>query len=157
MADGVFNIAKGRWKELQKRVVDSDAVNAVLVVVLFQTSEADGVLEDYDTLAAIFVGANTEATFTSYVRKVLDQAVLTNSAPDDTNNWQQVDIPDQTWSPAGGATNNSLTKVIICYDDDSATGNDTNLIPLTHHDFTPTTNGNDLVLQIGVNGTARAV
>lgn len=157
MADDVFNIAKGRVKELHKRVDDSDPTNAVLVVVLLKVSEADATLEDYDDLNALLGAAgNTEADFTNYARKILTDADVTHDAPDDSNNWNQADIGDQTFSAAGGATNNTLTKVLICYDDDSTGGNDTNIIPLTHHDFTPTTNGNDLVLQIDANGYFRA-
>ena len=156
MADGVFNIAKGRVIEYHNRVDGNDPTNAGLVVVLFKVSEADGTLEDYDTMNAILLGSNTEADFTNYARKVLTDADVTAATPDDTNNWQQCTIPNQTWSAAGGTLDNTLTKAIICYDDDTTGGNDTNLIPLTHHDFTPTTNGNDLVLQIGANGYFRA-
>lgn len=157
MADGVFNIAKGRVIELHNRVAGNDPANSALVVVLLQVSEADATLQDYDDLNALLGSAgNTEANFTSYVRKVLTDADVTAATPDDANNWQQCDIGDQTWSAAGGTTDNTLTKVIICYDDDSTGGNDTNLVPLTHHDFTPTTNGNDLVLQIDANGYFRA-
>ena len=157
MADGVFNIAKGRVIELHNRVDGNDPTNSALVVVLTKVSEADATLEDYDDLNALLGSAgNTEADFTNYARKVLTDSDISAAAPDDTNNWQQCDIPDQTWSSAGGTTDNTLTKVIICYDDDSTGGNDTNLVPLTHHDFTPTTNGNDLVLQIDTNGYFRA-
>ena len=157
MADGVFNIAKGRVIELHNRVDSNDPVNSVLTVVLLKASEADATLEDYDDLNALLGAAgNTEADFTNYARIELDQDAISAATPDDTNNWQQCDIADQTWSNAGGTLDNTLTKVVICYDDDSVSGNDTNLIPLTHHDFTPTTNGNDLVLQIDANGYFRA-
>ena len=157
MADGVFNIAKGRVIELHNRVDTNDPTNSGLVVVLCKVSEADATLEDYDDLNALLGSAgNTEADFTNYARKVLTDSDITAATPDDTNNWQQCDIPDQTWSSAGGTLDNTLTKVIICYDNDTTGGNDTNLIPLTHHDFTPTTNGNDLVLQIDSNGYFRA-
>lgn len=160
MADGVFNIAKGRVKELHKRVDDSDPTNAVLTIVLLKVSEADATLEDYDDLNAL-LGApgNTECDFTNYPtspRRQLTDADVAHDAPDDSANVNETDIADQTFSAAGGATNNTLTKVIICYDDDSTGGNDTNLIPLTHHDFTPTTNGNDLIVQIDPNGYYRA-
>ena len=156
MADGVFNIAKGRVIELHDRVDTNDPANSALVVVLLQASETDATLEDYDDLNALLGAAgNTEADFTNYARKVLTDADISAATVDDTNNWRQCDIADQTWSSAGGATNNTMTKVVICYDDDSTGGNDTNLIPLTHHDFTPTTNGNDLVLNIDTNGYFR--
>lgn len=155
--DDVFNIAKGRWKELYKRVATNDPTNSVLVVVLLKVAEADATLEDYDDLNALLGAAgNTEADFTNYARKILTDADITDDAPDDTNNWQQASISTQTFSAAGGTLDNTLVKAIICYDDDSTGGNDTNLVPLTYHQFTPTTNGNDLVLQIDPNGTSRA-
>lgn len=158
MADGVFNIAKGKVIGYHDRVANNDPANSALTIVLLKAAEADATLENYDNLNAL-LGApgNDEADFTNYTpRKELTDANITASSPDDTNNWQQVTIPNQTWSSAGGTLDNALVKVIICYDNDNATGNDTNLIPLTHHDFTPTTNGNDLVLQIDANGYFRA-
>ena len=160
MGDGVFNIAKGRVKELHKRVVDSDPTNAVLTIVLLKVSEADATLEDYDDLNAL-LGApgNVECDFTNYPtspRRQLDQGDISHDAPDDSGNVNEADIPDQTFTAAGGATNNTLVKVVICFDNDSTGGNDTNLVPLTHHDFTPTTNGNDLIVQIDPDGYFRA-
>lgn len=157
MADGVFNISKGKVVELHDRVAGNDPAASELHVILLKVAEADATLEDYDTVNALLGGANTEADFTNYGRKYLTDADLTASSPDDTNNWIQVDLPDQTWASAGGTLDNTLVKVIIAYDPDgNGVGNDTTVVPLTHHDFTPTTNGNDLVLQIGANGYARA-
>ena len=162
-SDGIFNVAKGRIVELHNRVALSDPTNAVLTVVLFKTIETDATLQDYDTLSAIFAGgggsANVEANFTGYStapRKEYDQATISVAVPDDANNWTQVDIPNTTWTAAGGTIDNTLVKVVICYDDDSTGGNDTNLIPLVYMSFDPTTNGNDLVLQMDNNGYHRA-
>jgi hypothetical protein len=157
MVDEVFNIAKGRVKELQRRVDADDPVNSALIVVLLKLSEAEATLRDYDDLNALLGAAgNTEADFTNYARKVLTEADVTHDAPDDTNDWNQCTIANQTWSAAGGALNNTMTHALICYDDDTTGGNDTNIIPLTMHTFTPTTNGNDLVLQIDPDGYYRA-
>lgn len=156
MADGVFNIAKGRVNEYVNRVDSNDPTNSALIVVLLKVAEADGTLEDYDDLAALLAGANTEADFTNYARKTLTDTDVANPTPDDTNNRQDADIPDQTWTSAGGATNNTLVKLIVCYDNDTGAGTDSNLIPLTHHDFAVTTNGNDLVAQVNAAGFYRA-
>lgn len=157
MADGVFNIAKGRVNEYVNRVDSNDPTNSALVVVLLQASEADGTLEDYDDLSTLLAAAgNTEATFTNYARKVLTDADITGPSVDDTNNWQSSDIPDQTWTSAGGATNNTLTKCLICYDNDSTGGTDANIIPLCYYDFAATTDGNDLTAQINASGFYRA-
>lgn len=156
MADGVFNIAKGRVNEYVNRVDSNDPTNSALVVVLLQVAEADATLEDYDDLSALLAGSNTEATFTNYARKVLTDTDVTAPTPDDTNNRQDADIPDQTWTSAGGATNNTLVKMLVCYDNDTTAGTDANIIPLTYHDFAITTNGNDLSALIDAAGFYRA-
>lgn len=156
MADGVFNIAKGRVNEIHNRVNDNDPTNAALVVVLLQTAEADATLEDYDTLSALLAGSNTEATFTNYARKVLTDTDVSATSVDDTNNRQDADIGDQTYSSAGGAANNTLAKLLICYDSDTTGGTDANIVPLTHHDFVITTDGSDIVAQINAAGYFRA-
>lgn len=157
MANGVFNVAKGRVNELVTRVDSNDPTNSALIVVLLQASAADGTLEDFDTLSAALADAGTtEATFTNYARKTLTDTDVAAPTPDDTNNRQDADIPDQTYSSAGGAANNTLVKLLVCYDGDTTAGDDTNIIPLTHHDFAITTDGSDIVAQINAAGFFRA-
>lgn len=157
MADGVFNIAKGRVNELVTRVDTNDPTNSALIIVLLQAGEADGTLEDYDDLSTLLAAAgNTEATFTNYARKTLTDTDLTTPTPDDTNNRMDADFPDQTWTSAGGATNNTLVKLLVCYDSDTTGGTDSNIIPLTHHDFAVTTDGSDLIAQVAAAGFYRA-
>lgn len=156
MADGVFNVAKGRVNEIHRRVDGNDPANSALVVVLLQTAEADATLEDYDTLSALLAGSNSEADFTNYARKVLTDSDVATPTVDDTNNRQDADIGDQTYSSAGGASNNTLAKLLICYDSDTTGGTDANIIPLTHHDFVITTDGSDIVAQINAAGYFRA-
>lgn len=157
MADGVFNVSKGRGIEFHERVVANDPANSAIVVVLLSAAEADGTIEDYDTLAAVLGAAgNTEATFTNYARKVLTDADLSTSTLDDTNNRRDADMGDQTWTSAGGATNNTLAKLLICYDSDTTGGTDTNIVPIAHYDFVATTDGNDLIAQINAAGYLRA-
>jgi hypothetical protein len=154
MADGVFNIAKGRTVELYNRVKSNDPTNSAFIVVLLKTSVVDGTLEDFDDLGAIIADAGVvEADFTSYGRKtVTDTELAALPAPDDTGNKYDVDIPDQVWSPAGGAANNTLVKMLICYDADTVAGTDANILPLCHYDFAVTTDGSDLTAQIGAQG-----
>lgn len=143
MSDGVFNISKGK--------VAHFAEQSSLVVVLLKAAEADATLEDYDDMAALLAEAgNTEADFTNYARKT---GLTGTSTVDDTNNRMDSDLADQTWSSAGGASNNTLVKAVICY---SAGAGDANLIPLTHHDFTPTTDGSDLTMKVNAAGFYRA-
>lgn len=157
MADGVFNIAKGRVCELHDRVSSNDPANSALVVVLLKVAEADATLEDYDTLGAVLAAAgNTEADFTNYARKVLTDSDISASAVDDTNNRREADIPDQTWSSAGGASNNTTVKLLVCYDSDTTGGTDANIVPLVHLDYAETTTGGDITAVINASGYFRA-
>lgn len=144
MADGVFNVAKGKVAE---KVVDAPAN---LGVLLLRVAEADAALRDRATVADILAAANTEANFTNYARKTGITGTVT---VDQANDRTDVDMPDQTWAAAGGATNNTLVKAIVYYEEAAA---DATRIPLTHHDFAVTTDGTDLILQVAAAGFFRA-
>ena len=157
MADGVFNIAKGRVNELVSRVALNDPANSALVVVLLQAAGTDAALEDFDTLDDILSDAAfTEATFTNYARQALTDSELSAPSPDDTNNRMDADIPDLTYANAGGTADNTLVKLLICYDADTTGGDDSAIVPLTHHDFSATTDGNTLQATINSAGFYRA-
>lgn len=149
---GVFNVAKGKAGYYATQV---GVGNAALVVVLLQSAglQADGTMSDHDTLAAVLAAANDEATFTNYTRKTITSAPGT---VDDTNDRLDVDIADQTWTAAGGASNNTLGSLLVCYDPDTTAGTDTSIIPLTFHAFSATTDGNDLQATIAAAGFYRA-
>jgi hypothetical protein len=150
MADIVFNIAKGKVNELVKRVDADDPVNSALIVVLLKATglEADSVLRDYDDLSTLLAAANDECDFTNYARKTLIQTDLAAPTPDDVNDRQDADFGDQTWTAAGGGTNNSIGALLVCYDSDTTSGTDANIVPLTKHDFVVTTNGTDLTATV---------
>lgn len=156
MGNIVFNVAKGKVNGYTERVDSNDPANSALVVVLLKTTESDAALKDYDTLGAILAAgggtANVEANFTNYARKVLTDADVPAPVVDDSGDEQYSDIPDQTYTSAGGAANNALVKVLICYDPDTTGGTDTNIVPLTAHDLAVTTDGNDLTIRIPTNG-----
>jgi hypothetical protein len=143
MADLVFNIAKGAVAE---KVRDDPTKVGVLLLKL---AESDALMRDRATITAVLSGS-TEADFTNYVRKTAITATLTI---DNTNDWAQVSIPNQTWTSAGGATNNTLAKLVIYYDEG---GIDATRIPLTAHDFVVTTDGSDLQTQVPGTGFYRA-
>lgn len=144
MADGVFNISKGALMEKVR-----DAATNVLILLL-KANEAEATLVDRTDVAALLAAANTEADFTNYSRKTGLTGTLT---VDNTNNRVDLDLPDQTWTTAGGATNNTLTKAISAYQDAAA---DATRVPMTHHDFAATTDGSDLTMQVNAAGIARA-
>jgi hypothetical protein len=119
-------------------------------MLLLKTAEADATLKDRDDVAAILANGSTEADFTNYARKTGLTGTIT---VDDTNDRVDVDIPDQTWAVAGGATNNTLVKLIIAYQEAAA---DASRVPLTSHDFAVTTDTSDIVAQVNAAGFYRA-
>jgi hypothetical protein len=143
MADGVFNIAKGAVAE---KIRDSAAVVGIL---LLKVNETVTTMIDRATVSTLLAN-NTEANFTNYARKTGLTGTVT---VDNTNDRVDCDIPDQTWTSAGGATNNTLTKLIVFYEESAA---DTGRIPLTHHDFVLTTDTSDITAQVNASGFFRA-
>lgn len=143
MADLIFNIAKGAAAE--KARDDSTKFG----ILLIKTAESDAALKDRTTVADILAG-NTEANFTNYARKTGITATL---SVDNTNDWVTLDMPDQTWSAAGGATNNTLAKLIIYYEEAAADGT---RVPIGAFDFIVTTDGSDVVAQINAAGFYKA-
>lgn len=118
--------------------------------MLLDASATDAVNEDFDDLSLLIADAgNVEATFTNYARKTLDDVGdgLTRTI-DDTNNRIDIDVSDFTFSSAGNGANNTITDLLFCYDNDTAAGDDTNIVPATQHDFVITTDGSDVTAQV---------
>jgi hypothetical protein len=150
MADFVFNVAKGHVSEYASRILANDPANSAFVVVLLKASVADATAKDYDDLSAVLGDAGTtEAVFTSYVRKTLDDVGdgLTRTI-DDTNDRIDIDVSDIVWSPAGNGANDTLTDLLFTYDSNTTAGTDANIVPCTQHDFEVTTDGSDLTAQV---------
>jgi hypothetical protein len=144
MADFVFNIAKGAFAEK----VRDGASN--LLVLLLKANEAESTLKDRADVAAILANGSTEADATSYARKTGITGTVT---VDNVNDRVDVDAPDQTWTALGGATNNSLTKLVFAYQESAA---DSGRVPLVGLDFVVTTDGTDVTAQLNAAGFARA-
>ncbi len=148
MANIVFNIAKGRVVEFYNRVENNDPANSALILVPIETSglEADATLIDADTLTALLAGTTNEQT--TMGRKTLTDADLAAlPAPDDTNDRYDVSLPTVTWT---AATGNAISKIAVCYDSDTTSGTDANIIPLTMFDFSLVPDGSDIQMTGGV-------
>ncbi len=144
MTDSVFNISKGSFAEM---VRDTGSKTLVLLLTVNQTEIT---LQDHEDVAAMLAAANTEALFTSYARK---EAIVETLSVDHPNERVDLDIPDQTWSPAGNGANETLTKLVTAYENAAA---DATRVPMTQHDFAVTTDGSDLTAQINAVGICRA-
>jgi hypothetical protein len=149
MANFVFNIAKGRVVEYYNRAESNDPANSALILVPLSASGTEAQGQDLDDLAAVEADATFAGRTTGgWVRKTLESVQLAAlPAPDDVNNRYGVQVPAVTWTtPAAG---NNTTGLLVCYDPDTTGGADSAIIPLTHHDFVVTTDGNDVVLNVG--------
>jgi hypothetical protein len=148
MANIVFNIAKGRVVELYNRVKSNDPSNSALVLVPIETTglEADSALIDSDTLAEVLDGSTNEQT-TMGRQTLTDSQLAALPAPDDTNDRYDLSLPTVTWT---SATGNAISKIVVCYDADTTSGTDANLIPLTMFDASVTPDGSNIVLNAGV-------
>lgn len=159
MADSVFNIAKGRVVELFNNRVDANdpAASAIIMVLLVSAGlETHAVLKDYDTLSAILAATNDEATFTNYARRVLTDADITATTVDDTNDDFEVGVSNWVITNAGGAVNNTIGMLLFCYDADTGAGTDANIVPLTMHDLSVTTDGTQLTIAPSATSFFRA-
>lgn len=148
MANIVFNIAKGRVGELYNRVESNDPANSALILIPIETAglEADAVLIDADTVAAVLAGTTNEQT--TMGRKILTDVDLASiPAPDDTNDRGDWSLPTATWA---AATGNAISKILVAYDADTTGGTDANLVPLTMFDFVQTPSGGTIEMTGGV-------
>jgi hypothetical protein len=138
MANIVFNIALGKVKYY----AELPAANDGLVIIALESSglETDAVLRDKTDFAAVVAGATNEQT--TVTRKALASVTVT---VDNTNDRVALDAADVTWT---APTGNAIGAVVICYDPDTTTGTDSDLIPLTKHDLAWTPDGNNFTLSI---------
>lgn len=150
-SDFVFNVAKGKLAYY----AGLPAANDGLVVVLLKTTgiEADSTLKDYTTLSALLAGTSDETVATNYVRKTLAGVTAT---VDNTNDWVDISSNAFTFTALGGATNESIGKMLICYDPDTTTGTDADLVPLVALAQSFTTSGVDETFTPTSPGWARA-
>jgi hypothetical protein len=145
MANFVFEYAYGRWIDKYSLPVGGDNI----LVVLVQSSglPSDGTLAGYQYLSQVWSGGGVEATFTNYTRQSVTTGITITVGATTT-----VDIANQVWNSAGGATNNTLGALLTCYQPTSIS-TDSSILLLTKHDFAATTTGGNLTAVISAIGT----
>lgn len=149
MTSTVFNIAKGHVAELANLPLANDAFIAVLLKA--SGLESVATLKDYPTLAAILASTNRESTFISYARQTCTSVT---TVPDYTNDWVNVDCADISWTIG---SSEAIGMLVICYDNDTTSGTDANLIPLVMDDAVATTPAvGTLTYQVAAAGFFRA-
>lgn len=128
MAATIPNIAKGRINQFALNVENNTPTDAGFIVVLLQDTGLDTLdeLRDFDTLAAILGGSNTEVTVASYARLVLDDTDVGATTVDDSGNAQTFDVGDFDFGAL--ESGESVQASVVCYAPDTA-GADSTLIP----------------------------
>lgn len=156
MANFVFNVAKGRVAEFYNRVQTNDPANSALVAVILATTglEADAVLLDKATLADVVASTTNEVANTGYARIIRIDTDLTALAPDNTNDWVQLDMADLAFGAI--TAGDGWSKLVLCYDGDTTLGTDANIIPLCAYDAVLTPDGSAITLQLNAAGFYRA-
>jgi hypothetical protein len=156
MADFVFNIARGRGGEFYYRVDNNDPANSALILLVLAASgiELDATLKGKDTLADVLAGTTNEATNSGYARKTLTDSSLSAYTPDDTNDELYLDCADQTWSSV--AAGDVWSKLLVCYDSDTTTGTDANIVPWLAFDLAWTPDGSDITWVVPTSGFYRS-
>ncbi len=148
MADFAYNIVKGRAIELTNRVKVGDPAAARLYAIPVDVAAVtDATLKDLDDFAAIITAGVTERNANNWNRKTIAAADITALTPDDTNDRYDGDFIDLIWTP--GPTAGAVTDIIVCY---ASVGSPTNsqLLPISQHDFAITPDGSDVTGTVAV-------
>jgi|SRR5262245_58557640 len=154
--DLVYNNSKGRVGELGVRVNTNDPTNSVFIIAIFNSTDTDAAMRDFNTFTDVEGSANTaEVGQSGYARKVLDQTAGMTSVENDTDDKWYVDIADQTWTAVasgGSAWTNFVTGYLADSTGGTGSANNANIRAMTSHQFAITTDGSDITAQIATTG-----
>lgn len=124
--------------------------DSIMVVLLQNTGLAvDATLVNFQSLGALLAGTSQEATFSNYARTNLSSSSIlithnTGSSPTSVT----VSFSLQVWNSAGGALNNTISKVALVYQPTGSTA-DTGCLVLATLDYSGTTTGGALQVTLG--------
>lgn len=153
MANYCFNNAKGRAVEYYYRVKNNDPSTSGFILVPCSASDTEANAQDANDLTAALATAINEQAAGNWARKTLTDSDLAALEDPDSDNDYDLAFPAVTWGPPGPTAGNNTTGLLVCYAPDVA-GADGTIIPLSHHDFAVTADGNNVVLNAGTWLTA---
>ena len=139
-----FNISKARIGEYYDNVEANSPSGCEIVLIPLTTGGSEAQGRDFDDVAAVLGDANFTEAGVAWGRK--DQVAADLATPAKSGNTFPLAVPAETWATV--ASSNDTTGLLIAYDPTGASA-DSALIPLTHHIFNVTTDGNDVVLNAG--------
>lgn len=146
MSSLVNTYAKGRYIEKCMLLLGTDNIT----VVLLQNTglPADSTLVNYQNLGAMLAVAQ-EATFSNYARMNLSSSsILITRSTGTSPTSVTVSFAQQIWASAGGAVNNTISKVALVYQPTSATP-DSGCLVLATLDYSGTTTGGAFDVTVG--------
>lgn len=138
MGSFAFNYSKGKHAYYADLPAASDAF--VIIPIEASGVEADSVLVDYTTVAAILAGSTNEQT--TMGRKIITSVGI---LVDNANDRVAIDIADVTWSLASGS---AVSDLLVAYDPDTTGGTDADLVPLSWHDFPIVPDGSSITATV---------
>jgi hypothetical protein len=146
MSDFIFNIARGKIRHY----VELGLANDALIWVPIETTglEADATLIEYDNLSVLLAASNNEQTTMGRVT-----ATSVTSTEDAANDRWDGDMDDPNWPSAGG---NNVSKLLLCYDDDTTSGTDTSIVLIAAFDWVVTSPSGSITAGLLVGGAVRA-
>lgn len=147
MADFVFNCSKGRVAEFYNRVDSGDpSTSRIFVIPISAGAVTDATARDCATFADLVTAGVTERTANGWNRKTLTSADLAAMSADNANDRMDLDTADLTWT---AVSTDAVTDLVFCYSSVTSPTN-SQLIPLTQHDFAVTPSGGDITATVNV-------
>jgi hypothetical protein len=146
MSSIINTYALGRFIEKCSLPLGSDNI---LIIPLKNTGlPTDTVLRNCQNLGAVFTAGGIECDFTNYgSRRALGSADITISVNTSTF-LVNVAFASQAWAAAGGALNNTISKIVVAYRPTTGTA-DSGCLVLATQDYSATTTGGALTITPG--------
>lgn len=138
MSDFVFNVAAGSVIGYAKLPNANDAL--ILIPLEYAGLETDAVLRDKATFADVVSGATNEQTTVG--RQTLTSVTTTVN---NTLDRVEADCANPSYATPSG---NRIGAFVLCYDPDTTTGTDADLIPLCKYGVDWTPDGNPAAVNI---------
>lgn len=141
MSNFVFNVAKGKVNYY----AGLPGLNDALIAVALETTdlEADATMKDRVSLSSILTVSNEQTT----VGRTTLAGVA--ASQDNTADTGSSDADDFTLV---GATGAPIGAFVVCYVPDDGVSTESDMIPLTKHDFSAIPTGTDIPVQISSSG-----
>lgn len=146
MTSVINSFALGRFVEKCSLPLGTDGI---LIIPLQSTGlPTDTVLRNCTNLGAVFTAGAVESNFTNYGARTVLAAPDITIAVNTTTFLVNVSFVGRTWAAAGGAVNNTITKIVVAYRPTSGTA-DSGCLVLATQDYSATTTGGALTITPG--------